>query len=116
MIYNFIIATIAYGVQWLDRLFFHWEYLSWSLFDWWMFISIFVIIGSFIAYLTPFYERWLHLKLEIIIKKVEHKHLSTIGMKKIDLPTAAKTLTVWPKPEEIPLEINIEVENELSEY
>jgi len=69
IIYNLLISTIAYVVDWINDTFFQFSYATWDFIEWWMFASVIIIIGGFMLYLAPFFEQWLHVKLQNKIKK-----------------------------------------------
>lgn len=70
VLYNAIIAGIAKGTQWIG-VYYGFNYASWSIIDWWVYIGLFCLIAGFFLYLTPYYEQVLCALLERIITKVK---------------------------------------------
>lgn len=73
IIYNFIISSMAYIVQWINNTYLQYTMANWDFVDFWLFISIMILFGGFMLYLAPFFEKWLYYKLELKIKKTEKK-------------------------------------------
>jgi hypothetical protein len=77
VIYNFILATMSYVIDFVNDTFFGYQWQNWDISSWWLFISVIVGIGGFMAYMAPYLERFLYVKLERLEKK-----LNTIKEKK----------------------------------
>ena len=69
-VYNVIIALIAYGTAYISDIY-DFEYSTWSFVDWWLFISILIVISIIGLYLAPFYDECLELLLDRIITKLK---------------------------------------------
>ena len=73
IIYNMIIASIGYSIDWFNDTFWHFEWTEWGLVEWWFVISIIVTIGGFMLYMAPYFEEWLFIKLDKKIIKINKK-------------------------------------------
>lgn len=71
IIYNMIIASIGYSIDWFNDTFWHFEWTEWGLVEWWFVISITITIGGFMLYMAPYFEEWLYIKLDKRIKKIK---------------------------------------------
>lgn len=56
---NLIFALIGYGTLSISRLF-NWQWSNWEVWDWWLFMGIYIYIGGVVVYLTPFIEQKLY--------------------------------------------------------
>jgi hypothetical protein len=67
---------MAYTIDWINDEFLNYEWYNWDIASWWLFISVIVGIGGFMAYLAPYLERFLYIKLDRLEKKLtkEKKH------------------------------------------
>lgn len=95
VLYNFILACIAFGTQWASRLWFNFNYEEWTIPDWWMFFSIFILIGAMMLYLTPYLEKRLAQTLENSLKKLRMKPNLSLKEKEKQIETK------YPKEKEI---------------
>lgn len=64
IIYNMIVASIGYSIDWFNDNFWHFDWTSWGLVEWWFVGSIIVTIGGIMLYLAPYFEEWLYAKLD----------------------------------------------------
>ena len=70
IIYNMIIASIGYTIDWFNDTFWHFDYTRWAFVEWWFAASIVITIGGIMLYLAPYLEEWLYDKLDKKIKKI----------------------------------------------
>jgi hypothetical protein len=73
MIYNMIIASIGYSIDWFNDNFWHFDWTRWGLVEWWFVGSIIVTIGGIMLYLAPYFEEWLYAKLDKKIININKK-------------------------------------------
>jgi len=73
VIYNLILALMAYIIDFVNDAFFGYTWQNWDIASWWLFISVVVGIGGFMAYMGPYLERFLYVKLERLEKKLNKK-------------------------------------------
>jgi hypothetical protein len=71
IIYNMIIASICYAIDWFNDNFWHFDWTQWALTEWWFVVSIVVTIGGIMLYLAPYLEEWLYAKLDKRILKIK---------------------------------------------
>lgn len=77
IIYNMMIASIGYSIDWFNDTFWHFDYTAWGLVEWWFVASIVITIGGIMLYLAPYFEEWLYAKLDkkiININKQDDKN------------------------------------------
>jgi len=70
IIYNMIIASMGYTIDWFNDTFWHFDYTQWGIVEWWFAASIVITIGGIMLYLAPYLEEWLYDKLDKKIKKI----------------------------------------------
>ena len=69
IVYNCLISIIAYTLDWVNDTFFKFTWANWDFIEWWLFISVLIIIGGFMLYMAPFFEKWLYVRLQKRIEK-----------------------------------------------
>ena len=74
IIYNMIIASIGYTIDWFNDNFWHFDWTQWGLIEWWFVLSIIITIGGTMLYLSPYFEEWLYAKLDKRIGKISEKN------------------------------------------
>lgn len=70
VVYNLIMALIAYGALYISD-YYEFEYKNWTFVEWWVFISILVVIAVMGLYLAPFYDELLDSILERILINIK---------------------------------------------
>lgn len=70
VIYNLILAIMAYTVDYINDAYFSYTWENWDTASWWLFISVIVALGGFMTYMAPYFERFLYVKLERLEKKL----------------------------------------------
>jgi len=75
--YLFIIAVfsiscslIAFGLQYANRWWFHFNYAEWTFIDWWVYISIFSFLACLFMFITPYEIKQMTVWLEYRVNKM----------------------------------------------
>jgi len=79
LIYNMIISSIGYSIDWINDSFWHFDWTQWGLVEWWFVLSMVITIGGFMLYLAPYFEEWLYFKLDKRIEKINKKNEQNEG-------------------------------------
>lgn len=73
IIYNTIISIIAFVLDSINDALFQLSYTNWELTEWFLVISVMVLIGGLMLYLAPYFNLWLYYKLELRLVKIKEK-------------------------------------------
>ena len=74
IVYYFIVAWVFYISDWINDEFLHFTWQNWEFIEWNVFIASLVIFGGFMLFMAPLFERWLYMKLEKQIEKINKKN------------------------------------------